>query len=404
MSLSSAHAVFAIRDYRLFLGSRFLSALALQMVGVAVGWQVYDLTGDPLHLGYVGLAQFLPAFLLTLPAGQAADRFERRRILALALGVEAGCVAILLTLSLSQSPSLAILYCVLGVMGSARAFIAPANQSLVPHLVPPDLFPRAVAWTSSSWQVAVIGGPALGGFLYSGGIGLVYGLSTGLLLTAALLIGGLKTHLHVHGDRETGLDGILDGVRYVFRNKDILGAVSLDLFAVLLGGATALLPIYARDILHVGPLGLGILRSAPAAGAAIMAVVLAHHPLVRRTGHKLFAAVALFGAMTIVFGLSTNFWLSLAALTVLGAADMISVVVRQTLTQIRTPDAMRGRVSAVNWMFIGASNELGEFESGLTAAWFGVMPAVLIGGVGTIVVAGIWAWAFPALRTVDKLE
>jgi len=399
----SARAVLSVPQFRHFLGARFLSAIALQMVGVAVGWQVYELTGDPLHLGYVGLVQFVPAFLCALPAGQVADRFERRKVLLACMGVETMCILALLGLAQSPSPSLILLYCVLAVMGAARAFLAPASQSLVPLLVPAELFPRAVAFSSSAWQVAVIAGPALGGLLYAAGAAVVYGTAVCLLLGAAFSISRLNTRLQVHATMETGLEGLLAGVRYVMARKDILGAVSLDLFAVLLGGATALLPVFARDILDAGPLGLGLLRSAPAVGAAIMALVLAHHPLTNRAGHKLFAAVAIFGLATMAFGLSTSFWLSLTALVVLGAADMVSVVVRQTLVQMRTPDAMRGRVSAVNSVFIGASNELGEFESGLTAAWFGVVPAVVIGGLGTLAVAAIWAWKFPALRDVDRL-
>lgn len=399
----SALSVLRIRDYRLYLSSRFLSSLALQMVSVAVGWQVYELTGDPFALGLVGLVQFLPGFLLTLPAGQAADRFDRRRILLAAMSVEVAAVAALLALTLSPAPPVGGIYAVLAVMGSARAFIAPASQSLVPHLVPKDLFPRAVALGSTSWQVAVIGGPAAGGLLYVLGAPVVYGVSAALLLVSALAIGRLKTRLKVHAAMETGVEGVLAGVRYVWSRKELLGAISLDLFAVLLGGATALLPIYARDILQVGPEGMGLLRSAPAVGAAVTALWLAHRPLQGLAGIKLFVAVAIFGLATIVFGLSRDFLLSLAALAVLGAADMISVVVRQTLVQLRTPDAMRGRVAAVNFVFIGASNELGEFESGFVAALIGAVPAVVVGGIGTLLVAGLWAWKFPELRRLDRL-
>ncbi|HLO78782.1 MAG TPA: MFS transporter [Magnetospirillum sp.] len=403
MTTPSARAVLAIGDFRSFLSTRFLSAVALQMVGVAVGWQVYDLTRDPLHLGLVGLAQFVPALACALPAGHVADRFDRRRVLLTCLLAETACLAALLMLSLQSAPPLALLLTILAVMGATRAFIQPASQSLVPHLVPTELFPRAVAWASSSWQVAVIAGPALGGALYAFGVTAVYAAAAAMMALAALAVSRLKTRLIVHAATETGLDGLLAGVRYVMQRRDILGAVSLDLFAVLLGGATALLPIYARDILHVGPVGLGLLRSAPAAGAALTAFWLAHHPLERHAGQRMFVAVGVFGLATVAFGLSTNYWLSLGALGVLGAADMISVVVRQTLVQARTPDEMRGRVSAVNFVFIGASNELGEFESGVTAALFGTVPAVVIGGVGTLAVAMLWAWRFPALRKVDRL-
>ncbi|MGE5516227.1 MAG: MFS transporter [Bacteroidota bacterium] len=403
MTSSSARAVLAIGDFRSFLATRFLSAVALQMVGVAVGWQVYDLTGDPLHLGFVGLVQFLPAFACALPAGHVADRFDRRRVLLTCLGIETICLLALLVLSLLAAPPLAALLAILAVMGATRAFLAPASQSLVPHLVPTELFARAVAWASSSWQVAVIAGPALGGALYAFGVTTVYAAAAAMMALAAWAISRLKARLVVHAAAETGLEGVLAGVKYVWTRKDILGAVSLDLFAVLLGGATALLPIYARDILHIGPVGLGVLRSAPAAGAALMAFWLAHHPLERNAGSRMFMAVAVFGLATVAFGLSSSFWLSLVALVVLGSADMISVVVRQTLVQSRTPDEMRGRVSAVNFVFIGASNELGEFESGLTAALFGTVPAVVIGGLGTLAVAALWAWRFPALRKVDRL-
>ncbi|MGE5504008.1 MAG: MFS transporter [Actinomycetota bacterium] len=397
-------AVLRHREFRLYVAARFLSSVALMMLGVAVGWQVYALTGDALALGFVGLAQFAPAFLLTLPGGQTADRFDRRRILQVAMAVEVVAALGLLAFALEPAPPVAGIYAILVVMGSARAFIAPASQSLVPLLVGPELFPRAVAINSTAWQSAVIAGPALGGLLYAAGAAVVYGVAAALLAASMLMVARLKARLAVVSDRPKGLDGLLEGVRFVWRRKDILGAISLDLFAVLLGGATALLPIYAGDILHTGPLGLGLLRSAPAVGAAAMAVWLAHHPLQRRAGHTLFIAVAIFGLATIAFGVSTWFPLSLAALVVLGAADMISVVVRQTLVQIETPDAMRGRVSAVNLVFIGASNELGEFESGVTAAWLGTVPAVVIGGLGTLAVAAIWAWKFPALRRIDKLS
>lgn len=401
--MTNANAVLAIPDFRRYLAARFLAALAQQMVGVAVGWQVYDLTGDPWHLGLVGLVQFLPAFILALPGGQVADRVDRRLILVASSWVVAVALVVLMVLAFSPAPPLWGIYGVMAVLGAVRAFYAPAGQSLVPLLVPAEMFPRAVAWGSSSWQVAVIAGPALGGLVYALGSAVVYGVAAALMLVSAVSVSRLETRLKAHSVVEPGLDGLLAGLRYVWNRKDILGSVSLDLFAVLLGGATALLPIYAKDILHVGPVGLGVLRSAPAAGAALMAVGLAHYPLASRVGIKLFGAVAVFGAATIVFGLSSSFWLSLAALAVLGAADMVSVVVRQTLVQIRTPDAMRGRVSAVNFVFIGASNELGEFESGFTAALFGTVPAVVIGGIGTLAVAALWAWRFPELRRIDRL-
>ena len=399
----SALAVLAIRDFRLFLGIRWVATCAYQMVAVAVGWQVYSLTGDPLYLGLAGLAEFLPAFLSALPAGQVADRYDRRRGIGLCLGTYALAVFGLLALALGTVPAVGAIYALVAVTGVTRAFLVPSTQSLLPLLVPSEMFPRAVAWSSSSMKVAMIAGPAVGGLLYAFGPAVVYATAGTLLAAAALATTRFRTRLLAHAATSTGLGGLLAGVHYVRSRKDILGAISLDLFAVLLGGATALLPIYAKDILFVGPIGLGILRAAPSVGAATMALALAYRPLEHRAGLKLFAAVALFGLATIVFGLSHSFGLSLAALAVLGASDMVSVVTRQTLVQIRTPDEMRGRVSAVNWVFIGASNELGDFESGLTAAWFGTVPAVVIGGIGTLAVAVAWAWMFPELRRVDNL-
>jgi MFS family permease len=395
-------SVLALHDFRLFLTNRFLGMVAYQMAGVAVGWQVYDLTRDPLMLGIVGLVEFLPNLLLTLPAGQVADRYDRRRVLMACLSLHAVAAALLLALTLLPSPPIAAILSVVALTGVARAFLAPASQSLLPVLVPTESFPRAVAFSSTIMQFAMIAGPAAGGMLYVFGPAEVYGGTVVMLGAAIAAAARLQTPLVVH-TTAGGITGLLAGIHYVRARKDILGAISLDLFAVLLGGATALLPIYARDILHVGPTGLGILRAAPSVGAAAMALALARWPLDRNAGHKLFVAVAVFGVATIVFGLSTSFELSLAALIVLGAADVVSVVVRQTLVQIRTPDAMRGRVSAVNWVFIGASNELGGFESGLTAAWFGTVPAVVIGGIGTLVIAVLWAWRFPDLRRVDRL-
>jgi MFS family permease len=401
---ASTSSLLAQRDFLRFVAGRVLTTLAFQMSGVAVGWQVYDLTRDPFMLGYVGLAQFGPAFLLTLPGGQLADRVERRSIMVSCMAVQALATLALLAHALGAAPGVAGIFAVMAVMGTSRAFLAPASQSLLPLIVPEALFPRAVSLASSSFQVAVIAGPAMGGVLYAFGPAAVYAASAVMMTAAAVAVWGLKARLVARSAAGGGLDGVLAGVRYVFGRKDILGAISLDLFAVLFGGATALLPVYARDILHVGPLGLGVLRSGPAMGAAAMGLALTRWPLERAAGVKLFVAVAVFGLATIVFGLSTSFVVSLAALATLGAADMVSVVVRQTLVQMRTPDEMRGRVSAVNWLFIGASNELGEFESGVTAGWFGTVPAVVIGGLGTLAVAALWAWRFPALRRFDRLH
>ena len=377
--------------------------MAVTMFSVAVGWQVYALTGSAFALGMVGLAQFLPAFLLSLPGGLAADRFDRRTMLLASFALATLVGAGLLMLSLHPSPNATWIFAVIAFIGVARAFMAPANGSLLPLLVAPEAFPRAVAWSSTVFQIAIIAGPALGGILYTLGPWLVYGIATGLLLSGFIFIASMRGRWKVHS-ASAGWNGLLEGVRFVFAKKAILGAISLDLFAVLFGGATALLPIFARDILATGPWGLGLLRSSPAVGAALMALWLAHHPIRARAGRRMFGGVAVFGLCTIAFALSRSFWLSALVLAVLGGADMVSVIVRGTLVQVSTPDAMRGRVSAVNMLFIGASNELGEFESGITAGWFGTIAATVFGGVGTLVVVALWLRFFPTLRQADRLE
>jgi MFS family permease len=391
------------RNLVLFLCARFCSAMAVMMFSVAVGWQVYALTHSAFALGMVGLAQFLPAFLLTLPGGLAADRFDRRRVLLASFGVQILVGTSLLVLSLQPGQRAAWIFIVVAFIGVGRAIMSPASSSLLPILVPPEKFARAVAWNSTAFQTAIIVGPAVGGILYAVGPHFVYGAATGLLLVGFLCIASVRGAWKV-SRYSAGWSGLLEGVRFVFAKKAILGAISLDLFAVLFGGATALLPIYARDILHTGPWGLGILRSSPALGAAAVAVWLAHFPIRNHAGRRMFACVALFGLATMVFALSSHFWLSLLALVVLGGADMVSVVVRGTLVQVSTPDVMRGRVSAVNMLFIGASNELGEFESGLTAAWLGTVPATVLGGVGTLLVVVCWWRLFPTLRRANRLE
>jgi MFS family permease len=403
-SRSTAFAVLANHDFRNFLIARFFTTFTMMMMSVAVGWQVYDLTHSAFALGIVGLVQFLPAFLLTLPGGLAADRFERKRVILFGVSLELIVAASMLAITLSEKPQIWMIYAVLTLIGVSRAFLAPASQSFLPLLVPQADFMRAVAWNSSVFQGAVIAGPAIGGFMYALGPVYVYGCATACLLIAAVMIAGLRAPTRARSMTSVRIADLFTGVKYVFSRQAILGAVSLDLFAVLFGGATALLPIYARDILHTGPWGLGFLRSAPAIGAATVALVLAHHPIKEKAGTKLFTCVALFGLCTVIFGLSRSFFLSLAVLVVLGAADMFSVVIRQTLVQIATPDEMRGRVSAVNMLFIGASNELGEFESGVTAAWFGTVPSVVIGGLGTLAVVAIWAWRFPILRKMNRLD
>ena len=377
--------------------------MAVTMFSVAVGWQVYALTGSAFALGMVGLAQFLPAFLLSLPGGLAADRFDRRTMLLASFALATLVGAGLLMLSLHPSPNATWIFAVIAFIGVARAFMAPANGSLLPLLVAPEAFPRAVAWSSTVFQIAIIAGPALGGILYTLGPWLVYGIATGLLLSGFIFIASMRGRWKVHS-ASAGWNGLLEGVRFVFAKKAILGAISLDLFAVLFGGATALLPIFARDILATGPWGLGLLRSSPAVGAALMALWLAHHPIRARAGRRMFGGVAVFGLCTIAFALSRSFWLSALVLAVLGGVDMVSVIIRGTLVQVSTPDAMRGRVSAVNMLFIGASNELGEFESGVTAAWLGTVPSVVVGGVGTILAVLLGLRLFPKLARIDRLE
>jgi len=402
--MSDTPAVYHDRDFNVFLASRFLSTVAMQIQSVAVGWQVYEITRTPLALGLVGLAEFVPMFLFTLPAGDISDRFDQRKVLAASLFVEGVCGVLLVLLTLGHLHKVFLFYLVMMLFGAARGFSGPAGQSLLPFVVPPERLPKSIAWSSSAFQTAVIAGPAIGGFLYAVGPLAAYAVCAICFAGAAVgmaTLGGRRLARQI--SRNSALERVIEGIRFVRHRPVVLGAISLDLFAVLLGGATALLPVYARDILYVGPIGLGVLRSAPAVGAALVAISLGRRPLETRTGVKMFAAVAIFGISTIVFGVSTNFYLSLAALFVLGASDMVSVFIRSALIQFATPDSMRGRVSAVNMLFIGASNELGEFESGLTAAWFGTVPAVVIGGIGTMLVVAIWMKLFPPLRTVDRL-
>jgi MFS family permease len=392
------------RSLMLFWFARVSSTLAYQMLAVAVGWQIYALTRSPFYLGLVGLAQFLPMFLLTLVVGHVADRYDRRLVVRTCQWVEGVGTLALAVGSYSGWVTKESILVIVFVMGAARAFENPTLQSLLPGLVTAELLPRAVALAASSGQTAAIMGPALGGFLYAAHPTAAYATVGILFLGASLLISLIRIEWTPPKRDPVSLQSVFAGIAFIRGRRAILGAISLDLFAVLLGGATALLPVYAREILAIGPWGLGFLRAAPAAGALLMSVFLAHYPLQRRMGRTMFIAVMVFGVATIGFGVSTSFALSLAALVVLGSADVISVVIRQSLVQTKTPDAMRGRVNAVNSMFIGTSNQLGEFESGLTAAWFGVVPAVLIGGVGTIIVAGLWMRLFPELARVDTLE
>ena len=377
---------------------------AFQMVSVAVGWQIYDITHRAFDLGVIGLVQFAPSFVLALPAGHVADRYERRRIVILCQLIEWIAMAVLALGSLMHWFDETAILGMIFLVGCARAFEFPTMQAFLPSLVPPALLPRAMAMSASAVQAAMIVGPALGGFLYVAGPGTVYGISSLLILAAAVLMWRLKTERAAPKREPATLKTVFAGIGFIRRRPVVLGAISLDLFAVLLGGATALLPVFARDILHTGPWGLGLLRAAPAVGALGMGLWLARYPLTRRVGHIMFWSVAGFGLATLVFAVSTSFMLSLAALFALGALDMVSMVIRGALVQLETPDEMRGRVSAVNAIFINTSNQLGEFESGLTAHWFGTVHATLIGGVGTLLVVVLWMWWFPELRLRQRLE
>jgi MFS family permease len=405
-STSTPHLRDLVRERRFFRYwlSRVIGAVATQMLMVAMAWHMYELTSSAWDLGLVGLVQFMPALLLTLLAGHAADRWPRGRIIVLCLSLQAVVAAVLLLTTRGDALSRDVLLWLSLVMGAIRAFQMPASQALLPALVPVPLLPRAMAFNSAGLQAATLGGPALGGFVFALGADVVYGLSLLLVLLACASLLHLELPRPPVAREPMTVASVLAGVQFVWHNKLLLGSFSLDLFAVLLGGATALLPIYAKDILHVGPWGLGLLRAAPAAGALIISLVLTRWPLQRRVGVWLLASVALFGVSIAVFALSTVFWLSLLALMFSGAFDMVSVVVRQTLAQLETPDAMRGRVSAVNTIFIGASNQLGEFESGATAAWFGPVGAALLGGVGTVAVAVLWSHWFPSLAQRDRLH
>ena len=404
MENSDARAAFRYPNFRYFLGFRVLSVLSSEMVAVAVGWQVYDLTHQPLDLGLVGLAQFLPGMLLFLVAGHAADRIPRRRILLACLGGFTLASLLLLLFSLRGIREVYPIYLVLLLNGASRAFSQPATQALLPTLLDERHFANAVAWSASLFRTANVIGPIVGGLVYgfSSSPVPVYAAAVVCYLAALFMAARIQIQTAARPRTPASLSMILDGLRYLWSNRLILGAISLDLFAVLLGGAVALLPVYASEILKVGATGLGILRCAPGVGAVITAVALAHRPLGRRQGTVMLWCVFGFGVFTILFGASHSLALSLVALALTGATDMVSVVVRSTMVQLGTPDHMRGRVSAVNAVFIGASNEVGQFESGITAQWFGTVPAVILGGVGTIVVVALWARWFPELRQTPE--
>lgn len=398
-------------DLPVYLASRVFGTTGIQIQSLAIGWEVYETTGSALDLGWVGLAQFLPLMLLSLPAGAVADRLNRKLILAICRIVYTlGALALAFASSTSWAPvagaSLLPTFLVLALLGATRAFSFPAASALLPALVTVDRLPRAIAMSSTTFQVATIGGPAVGGLIYAAfGAHAAYLTAAACLAVSGVCVFSLRTPMPKRAPTTEGpVTRVAHGLRYVFREKILLGAISLDLFAVLLGGAVALMPIFARDILDVGEMGLGMLRSAPAVGAAATAAFFAFFPMKRHAGRLMFSAVALFGGATVAFGLSESFALSLFSLAILGGADMVSVVIRQSLIQLRTPDEMRGRVSSVSYVFIGASNELGEFESGVTAAWLGTVRAVVLGGVGTLLVTGLWATMFPDLRRADRLD
>lgn len=401
---SDSRAAFRYPNFRYYLGFRVLSVLSSEMQAVAVGWQVYELTHRPLDLGLVGLAQFLPGILLFLVAGHAADRVPRRSILLACLGGFSLSSLLLLVFTIRGITDVYPIYLILLVNGTARAFSQPAAQALLPTLVAEEHFPNTVAWSSSTFRTATILGPIAGGLLYGFTRSplLVYAFAVVAYLAAMLLTSRIQVKAVSRPRVPVAPKMVLEGFRYIWTNKLILGAISLDLFAVLLGGAVALLPVYASEVLKVGATGLGILRCAPGVGAVLTALALAHHPLGRRQGELMLWCVFGFGLFTVVFGVSHNMAVSLVALALTGACDMVSVVVRSTMVQLGTPDHMRGRVSAVNTLFIGASNEVGQFESGITAQWFGTVPAVILGGLGTIVVVAAWARLFPELRRAKE--
>jgi len=395
------------RDFRYFVSARFLALVSHQMINVAMGQYIWELTHNPLYLGYIGLALFLPKIAFVLVSGHTADRYDRKRVILICRLIQfVAAIGLVIALLFDSSTQLWQLFTLLFLIGVANAFDGPASQSIVPQLVPLAHLKDAVTWSTSAVQFSFIVGPAAAGWIYAAGnraVDVLY-VVVAMRLASMLLVTLIRSRTEQLDKSEISWKTLVAGIRYVFEKRVILGAISLDLFAVLLGGAIALMPIYANEILKVGPSGLGILRAAPAVGAGFTALALAYLPPLKRAGNTMFLCVALFGIFTILFGISTNFLFSLFCLFILGAADMVSVVIRGVLVQIKTPPVMRGRVSAVNIVFIGASNELGEFESGLTAAWFGVVPSVVIGGLGTLAVVGVWAWRFPELRRYKKME
>ena len=395
---------FSYPGYRYFWLATMLTSFAVQIVAVSVGWQIYDITGQAILLGFIGLSLFMPALLLVLVTGLVADRVNRRLIMACCLAVELACGVFMLVFTAQPGHPVWPIFVVLVILGSGRAFMGPAASSLAPNLVPPPALASAVTLNATAWQFAGILGPVAGGLLYGIGPSVAFGSAAALALVGMVCVALIPRPAVRESHQATSVEGLLAGVRYIRDNKVVLGAISLDLFAVLLGGAYALMPIYAKDILHAGPFDLGLLRSAPGLGAIVVAVLLARHPVRDHAGRLLFACVAGFGLFVCVFGLSTAIWVAVPALMLVGACDMVSVSIRETIMQLWTPDEVRGRVNAVNSVFIGASNELGEFRAGLVAAWLGAVVAVVGGGVGTMAVAFVWSRLFPGLRRQKSLD
>ncbi len=405
-SSNAGRIAFTYPDFSLYQLARFLIVAGLEMQSVAVGWQIYEITKRPLDLGLVGLAQFSPGILLFLATGHAADTYNRRKLLMACYAGFGVCSALLLFYALSGLRTVLPMYGIVVLLGVVRSFNNPVSRSLLPQIIPEEHLQNAIAWNSSVNQGGTILGPSLGGLIYAvaNGPAAVYTTSMLAAAAAAFLMSQVKLRTKARPREPLSLKSVLAGLRYIGRTKIILGSISLDLFAVLLGGAVALLPVFAAEVLRTGPWGLGLLRASPAIGAGSMALLLAHRPFRSRAGLTMLWCVGGFGAFTVLFGISRSLVLSMVALILVGSMDMVSVVVRSTLVQLATPDEMRGRVSAVEMIFIGASNEIGQFESGLTAQWFGAVPAVIMGGVGTLLITALWAWNFPELRRVEKLS
>ncbi|WP_342042038.1 MFS transporter [Bacillus sp. OTU2372] len=403
--LQSGDSLFKMPSFRNYWVSRILASTSFQMLSVAIGWQMYDLTRDAFSLGLVGLAQFIPMVFLTFVVGQVADRFDRRKIVFFCQIIEAFIAGLLLYGNIDGWLGRDQILVAAAILGFCRAFEGPTSSALLPQLVPKKMLQQAISLATTAGQTSQILGPMIGGLLFSIGASYVYSTATIALFVGAILTFMIRPeHEFVRKSEPVSLRSIFLGLEFIYRHPVILGTISLDLFAVLLGGATALLPIYAQDILHTGPWGLGLMRTAPAVGALIVSLVLAYYPLKNNIGLKLFGALAVFGLATMLFALSTSLIVSLFALFLIGGSDVISVVIRSSLVQLQTPDEMRGRVNAVNSLFIGTSNQLGEFESGTVAGLIGTVPAAFIGGVGTIIVAGLWMYLFPSLRRIRSLS